>query len=489
VTRLSHSALGTLADRKGLVVPSYDVRDLRVGIVHLGVGAFHRAHQAVYTEDCLGSGNGSGDWGICAYTQRSDAAAAALAPQDGLYTLIERDAQAAMPRIVGSLREVRSAISDPIHIPARIADPAIHIVALTVTEKGYRLDRTGRLDATDPLTAEDIARFHDDSHRPATVAAQLATALELRRRQDSGPLTIVSCDNLPGNGPTLCAAVHDFCRLVPGGDELSEWIEANAAFPATMVDRIVPAATPADHAEARNLTGLEDRATVVCEHYRRWVIEDHFFTPRPSWESAGATLTRDVGPYEAVKLRMLNATHSLIAYTGALAGHPTIAEALQDPAIAHAATELMATDAAPTLRSPAQLDLTDYQRSVLERFANPALGHSTCQVAADGSAKLPIRLFPTIEERLDSGAEPFWATLAVAAWMVFVTRRTDRRGRPLAVQDPLAKGLEPLAGLPHPTGLVDAFLARRDIFPPGLQDNATFRRLLIHHTQRLLASS
>ena len=484
MTRLDHASLRTLTGRAGLRVPDYDVRDLGVGIVHLGVGAFHRAHQAVYTEDCLGDG----DWGICAYTQRSDTAATALAPQDGLYTLIERGTRAAPPRIVGSLREVRSAISDPVHAPARIADPAVRIVTLTVTEKGYRLDHTRHLDPADPLTAEDAARFRVGSHRPSTLAGQLATALDQRRRQDSGPLTIVSCDNLPANGRAAATAVHDFCRLLPDGDRLSEWINAQVAFPSTMVDRIVPAATTADHADARKLTGLEDQGTVVCEPYRQWVVEDRFATPRPAWEQAGVTLTQDVGPFESVKLRMLNAAHSMIAYTGALAGHATIAEALHDPAIAHAATALMAADAAPTLRPPAQLDLACYRSSVLERFANPALGHTTAQVAADGSAKLPIRLFGTIEERLDAGAEPFWATLAVASWMVFVTRRTDRHGRPLVVQDPRARDLEPLADLlSSPTGFVDAFLTRPGIFPPALQDSATLRHLLVQHTRRLLA--
>ncbi|MEV6982799.1 mannitol dehydrogenase family protein [Sphaerisporangium sp. NPDC051017] len=482
--RLSLSTLAALPSGTDLRLPDYDAADLRVGIVHLGLGAFHRAHQAIYTEDGLSGEN----WGICAYTQRSDAAAAALAPQDGLYTLIERGPAPAPPRIVGSLREARSGPSDPVPVPERIADPAVRVVTLTVTEKGYRLAPTGRLDHQDLQTVRDAARFGLPDHRYVTVAGQLVAGLRLRRDRGSGPITVVSCDNLPANGQAVHTIVHDFCALLPGGDTLPQWIEDNVAFPSTVVDRIVPAATDADHADACRVTGLDDKATVVCEPHRQWVIEDRFAAPRPAWEKAGATLTGDVRPYEAVKLRMLNAAHSTIAYLGALAGHTTIAEAVQDPPIAHAAAHLMAVDAAPTLTPPPALDLTAYQDDVLRRFANPALGHTTAQVAADGSAKLPIRLLGTMVDRLDAGEEPSWAALAVAAWMVYMARRTDRHGRPLTVRDPLASEFARTeALLSRPPALVEAFLSHRGVFPERLHDDKTLRDLLIHHTRRLLS--
>lgn len=488
--RLDRSALAALAGRGGLRLPGHGVADLGVGIVHLGLGAFHRAHQAVITEDCLnggGDGDADGRWGICAYTQRSDAAAAALAPQDGLYTLLERGADPAPPRVVGVLREARSAVSDPVSVPERIADPAVRIVTLTVTEKGYRLGPTGRLDPRDPATTRDAALFDRTDHRHATVAARLAAGLRLRRDRDRGPVTVLSCDNVPANGRVLRSAVHDFCALLPDGDALSEWIDENAAFPATVVDRIVPAATPADRAAARRLTGLDDHGAVVCEPYRQWVVEDRFAASRPPWERAGAVLTSDVRPYEEVKLRLLNAAHSTIAYLGALAGHTTIARAVADPDIADAAARLMAVDAAPGLRRPDGVDLPGYQRDVLARFANPALGHTTAQVASDGSVKLPIRLLGTVEERLDAGEEPYWAALAVAAWMVFVARRTDRDGRPLTVRDPLADQLAGAGALVHdPPRLVDALLARDDVFPERLREDGTLRGLLVHHTRSLL---
>lgn len=483
MSRLDPARLPGLSERDGLRPPAYDVPDLRTGIVHLGLGAFHRAHQAVYTEDGLRGEN----WGICAYTQRSDAAARALAPQDGLYTLIERGTDPAPPRVVGVLREVRSGVSDPVPAPERIADPAIKVVTLTVTEKGYRLTSSGHLDVHDPLVARDAALFADPGHRHRTVAGQLVAALHLRRAWNGAPLTVVSCDNVPGNGHVVRRIVDDFCALLPHGDEPAQWIAEHVAFPSTMVDRIVPATTAADRAEAARYTGADDHGTVVCEPFRQWVVEDRFAAARPHWDAAGATFTDDVRPYEAVKLRMLNAAHSLIAYTGALAGHTTIAAALDDARIADAAAQLMACDAAPTLHAPHGMDLGAYQDSVLDRFRNPALGHTTGQVATDGSVKLPIRLLGTIEDRLAAGAEPHWAALAVAAWMVCTGRGTDRHGRPLPVNDPAAGQLAAAKSLlDRPSAFVDHFLAQEAVFPERLRGDAVLRRLLIHHVRELL---
>ncbi|MFI6348437.1 mannitol dehydrogenase family protein [Streptomyces sp. NPDC050560] len=483
MSRLNRALLARLAERDGLRLPDYDTADVGTGVVHLGLGAFHRAHQAVYTEDGL---RGE-DWGICAYTQRSDAAARALAPQDGLYTVVERGAQSAPPRVVGVLREARCGVSDPVTAPERIADPAIRVVTLTVTERGYRLTPSRRLDVRDPLVARDAALFDAPGHRHRTVAGQLAAALHLRRVRGGAPLTVVPCDNVPGNGRVVRAVVDDFCALLPHGAALSEWIDGHVAFPSTVVDRIVPAATPADRRETARRIGADDLGTVVCEPYRQWVVEDSFAAPRPHWEDAGATLTDDVHPYEAVKLRMLNAAHSLVACTGALAGHPTIAAALDDPRIAEAARQLMACDAAPSLRAPHGLDLTVYQETVLDRFRNPALGHTTAQVATDGSVKIPIRLLGTVEDRLAAGAEPHWAALAVAAWMVLIGRGTDRQGRPLSVPDPLAGQLAGSGALlGNPAAFVGHFLAERAVFPAHLADDPVLRRLLITHVRDLL---
>jgi fructuronate reductase len=433
VTRLSRSSLPA-------PLP-YDPADVRVGIVHLGVGAFHRAHQAVYTDSILAA---DPEWGIAGFTQRSATVRDQLAPQDCLYTVLERGVGAGPPRVIGALREIGLAPE----LAARIADPAVRVVTLTVTEKGYRA---------------------------GNAVERLVAGLELRRRADAGPVSVLPCDNLPANGTTLRRIVLAHAATLPDGDRLTEWIGASVAFPSCMVDRIVPATSAADLADAQRALGVRDEGAVVAEPFSQWVIEDTFAAGRPKWEAAGALFTTDVAPYEAAKLRLLNATHSLLAYTGALAGHDTIAAAMTDPVLADAAHRLMTEDAAPTLTLPPGFDLPGYQDAILRRFADPALGHRTAQVAADGSLKLPIRLLGTARDRLAAGATPQWAALAVAAWMVYVATRHP-------VDDPQAAALAAAtAGRSGPAALVDALL-------PFLGDplDPLWRELLVSHVERLL---
>jgi fructuronate reductase len=412
--------------------PAIDPRQRRVRIVHLGIGAFHRAHQAYYTEE-------SGDWGSCGVTQRSPRVAQQLAPQDCLYTLLVRDSEDARPQVIGAVREVLYGGGDPAAVAARIADPEVSIVSLTVSEKGYRYDpATRRLRLDDPEIAADLA-----GRPPRTVIGQLTAGLAARvAAGDAGPLTVVCCDNLPANGPTVRGLVLDFARAWAdkgGPAALHDWIGERIAFPATMVDRIAPATTDADLADvAALLGGVRDLAAVVAEPFTQWVIEDSFAGPRPAWELAGAQLVSDVAPYEKVKLRMLNGTHSTVAYLGGLAGYEFIAEAVADDVLAGCAQRLMAADIAPTLTAPADMDLGEYAAQVLRRFGNTALRYRCAQVAMDGSQKLPYRLRDTIADRLATGAIPVWATLAFAAWMRHVwTQRADD-GRPFPVDDPLA---------------------------------------------------
>ncbi|WP_327011719.1 mannitol dehydrogenase family protein [Dactylosporangium sp. NBC_01737] len=463
MTRLSRKALPSLS---GVRTPAYDPADVTVGIVHLGVGAFHRAHQAVYTDAVLAS---DPTWGISGYTQRSAAVRDRLAPQDGLYTVLERGAGAAPPRVIGALREIHT--PDECGGPAgRIADPRVRLVTLTVTEKGYRF-AGGRLDLTDPFIRADLATFPLAPTRSAV--GRLVAGLELRRRADAGPISVLSCDNLPANGATLRGLVAGFCAALPAGDRLMDWIAGSVAFPSCVVDRIVPSTTAADLAAVATALGVHDEGAVVAEPFTQWVIEDTFAAGRPAWETAGAVFTADVAPYEAAKLRLLNATHSLLAYTGALAGHDTIAAAMTDPVLADAARRLMTEDAAPTLTLPDGFDLPGYQESILRRFADPALGHRTAQVAADGSLKLPIRLLGTARDRLAAGGTPQWTALAVAAWMVYVATR-----RP--VDDPLAETLA-AADPSSAAALVDSLLP----VLPALPD-PVWRDLLVAHAGRLL---
>jgi fructuronate reductase len=455
--------------------------DARIGVVHLGIGAFHRAHQAVYTEDAMVA-EGGGRWGILGVTQRSRAVVDRMRPQDGYYSVLELDEGVASVRVVGAVADVVSALDEPERVLAAIADPAVGVVSLTVTEKGYRRGGDGRLDLRDVTVRADLER----PDAPTTAIGQLVRGLQ-RRARDGAPLTVVSCDNLVGNGAVLAGLVADFCAALPPaeGDPLREWVETTVRFPATMVDRIVPATTDDDREQAAELLGVRDEALVVAEPFRQWVIEDAFAGPVPAWERAGATLTTDVAPYEAVKLRLLNATHSLLAYTGALAGYGTIAEAVRDERLAAAATALMDEDALPTLVAPDGVDLADYRRSVLHRFANPALRHRTTQVAMDGSVKLPVRLLPTVRERLRAGAEPRWAALGVAAWMAYVARGRDAAGRELPLDDPMAERLRTAAAGPR-RGLVERMLALPEVFDDELRESAVLRGLLDEHLHELL---
>ncbi|TWD83304.1 fructuronate reductase [Kribbella amoyensis] len=449
--------------------PAVDPRGLTVGIVHLGIGAFHRAHQAVFTEQAARI-SGDTRWGITGVSQRSTTVRDQLAPQDGLYSVLTRGQGDPSIEVIGSVRDVLTVPEDPDAVVARIADPAVSVVTLTVTEKGYRASGDG-LNLADPEIQADLA-----GRSPRTVVGQLAAGLA-RRAEHGEPLTILSCDNLVANGPFLRRLVQDYAEAADLKG-LAEQLEL-ATFPASMVDRIVPATTETDRAEAARLLGVRDEAVVVAEPFLQWVIEDEFAGPRPAWESAGAVLTRDVAPWEQAKLRMLNATHSMLAYLGALRGYETIAEAVRDEELSGLAQDLMRTDVIPTLTPPDGLDLPAYGASVLERFANPALKHRTAQVAMDGSVKLPVRLLGTVRDRLSAGAEPTVISLAVAAWMVYVAKSAE-------VDDPQATRLKSaLEGVTTATATVDALLSVETIFTPDLRDNDVFRSLLVDHVTRL----
>ncbi|TCO52051.1 fructuronate reductase [Kribbella antiqua] len=450
------------------VAPAVDPRQLSVGVVHLGLGAFHRAHQAVVTERAAVA-SGDTRWGITGVSQRSATVRDQLAPQDGLYGVLERGLGDPSIQVIGSIREVLTAPEDPEAVVARIADPGVSVVTLTVTEKGYRATGAG-LDLNDPEIQADLT-----GRPPRTVVGQLAAGLARRVE----PLTIVSCDNLVANGPFLRKLVAEYFDAL---GKVPDVFEATR-FPASMVDRIVPATTDADRDEAARLLGVRDEAVVVAEPFLQWVIEDDFAGDRPAWELGGAVLTHDVAPWEQAKLRMLNATHSMLAYLGALRGYETIAEAVRDDELATLARRLMTEDVVPTLTPPDGLDLQEYGATVLERFANPALKHRTTQVAMDGSVKLPVRMLGTVRDRLAAGAEPQVISLAVAAWMTYV-RRTD------PLDDPQADRLKTaVAGASTPAAVVDALLSVDSIFTPDLRDSTVFRELLVAQVGELLSRS
>lgn len=427
MTRLRSSTSAHLAPQATL--PAYDRAGLQTGIVHLGIGAFHRAHQAVFTEACLDAGDLR--WGILGASLRSPSVADQLNPQDGLYTTLVRDGGTTAARVIGAVRGVMVAPRDPQGLVAAMADPGVQIVTLTVTEKGYHLDpATGALREDDPAIAADIAGLTG----PQTAPGFLVAALALRRERGLAPFTCLSCDNLPENGERLRDAVLALARLQDR--DLADWIARDGAFPSSMVDRIVPATTADDIADWQARTGIEDRGLVKTEPFSQWVVEDRFAGARPGWEAAGVQLTADVRPWETAKLRLLNGAHSGLAYLGALAGHVHVHEAVADPAFA-AFVDRLHDEAATTLTAPAGLDIPAYRADLKARFANAALMHKTRQIAMDGSQKLPQRLLSSIRNRLDRG-QPFDAlALAVAGWMRWQTG-VDEAGQPYAVDDPLA---------------------------------------------------
>ncbi len=403
--------------------PRYDPASVRPGIVHLGIGNFHRAHQAVYIDDLLAS---DPNWGITGVSLRRPDMAGALNPQAGLYTLGLRDGERTDLRVIGSVLDVIHHDGPCAPTVTQMADPRTAIVSLTVTEKGYCHDpATGDLDTANAAIVADLADMTD----PRSMPGLLVAALGKRRDAGAAPFTALSCDNLPHNGATLGRIAAQFAALVDDG--LAQWIEREVAFPSTMVDRIVPATTDADRAEIERATGLHDAWPVMTEPFSQWVIEDRFCGPRPDFGSVGAELVADVAPFEAMKLRMLNGAHSAIAYLGQLAGHQTVADAVADPAIAGLVRTMWSDEIIPTLAVPGA-DLPAYGNALMNRFANTALKHRTLQIAMDGSQKVPQRLLDTIRDRRAVGAPCDALTKAVAAWLAFV-RRNDG-----AVDDPMA---------------------------------------------------
>ncbi len=474
--------LATLEHLPREVAPRVNPCALPVGIVHLGIGAFHRAHQAVYTEDAIAAE--AGDWGICGVSQRSPAVVQQLTPQDGLYTLSERDGAGERLRVIGAVREVLWVQAEPETVLQRMAAPATQVISLTVTEKGYHHDpATNRLALDSPNVAADLA---DGGAR--TVVAQLTHGLARRHDHDGGPVTVLCCDNLPHNGRVLRGLVAEFVDRSPGCDGLGDWIAANVTFPSTMVDRITPATTEEDLARIGDALGVRDEGAVVTEPFTQWVIEDDFAAGRPAWERAGAIMTGDVGPYEQIKLRLLNGSHSTLGYLGALAGYEFVSDVVApERPFLGVLRRLMGTDLAPTLTVPEGFDLDAYQEQLLERFANPALRHRTLQIAMDGSQKLPVRLLAGIGERRRAGAEPVAASLGVAAWMRFVSARRSDDGHPLTVDDPLADEIaDRLRGREEAEPVVDTLLQMRQMFDAELAADATWRGLLIDQLDALI---
>lgn len=448
--------------------PGFTRRGRGAGIVHLGVGAFHRAHQAVYTDDALA--RSGGDWMITGVSLRSCDAADALNPQTGLYTVLVRGGEGISARVVGSIATVLAAPREPAAVIDALAAPSTRIVSLTVTEKGYGFDpSSGGLDRTQPEIAADLAA----PTRPTSVVGYLVAGLVRRRARSAPGLTVLSCDNLPGNGELVRRLVLDFARELDRG--LADWIAETVRFPSTMVDRITPASSVETLAEAERATGRVDKAAVETEPFSQWVIEDDFAVGRPDWEAGGALFVPSVAPYEKMKLRMLNGAHSMIAYAGFLAGHEHVRDAMAHEAM-RVLVERHLRDAARTLDPVPGIALSDYAARLMERFANPAIAHRTEQIAMDGTQKLPQRIFEPALAAYEAGWSLDSYAFATAMWIAFARGRTED-GRGYALRDPRAPALA--AATDGKTGdagaLVDAVFGLEGLMPTRLAQARPFR--------------
>jgi len=462
--------------------PAYDRAGVTPGVIHLGIGAFHRAHQAVYLDDILA--RGETDWGIVAASLRSADTRDALAPQDGLYTIAVRSAAGESLRVIGAVGEVLVAPEDPERLIALLADPQIRIVTLTVTEKGYcHNPATGTLDENHP----DILHDLKDLFQPKSAIGYLVAALAGRFSAGTPPFTIVSCDNLPSNGKTLKRVLDRFAALV--SPELGAWVADEVSCPCSMVDRIVPATTEEDRARVAAALGAEDAWPVMTEPFSQWVLEDRFPNGRPDFGAVGVQLVEDVEPFEHMKLRLLNGAHSTIAYLGYLAGYPTVSETIADRNFARLVRALMDEEVTPTLAMPEGTDLAGYKDALIERFSNPALKHRTWQIAMDGSQKLPQRLLGTIRDRLAAEASIDRLALAVAGWMRYVTG-TDENGDPIDIRDPMATRFAGVIteadGDSHQ--IARGLMAIREIFGSDLPADPRFTGPVIEALDRLFES-
>ncbi len=453
-TPLSNDGLRCI-DTARVGLPSYDRSGVQTGIVHIGPGAFHRAHQADFIDRLLEI---DPRWGILGVSLKSRGAVDALAAQDGLYTLAVLDREPSF-RVIGSIMHATTAL-DPVFLET-MAAPETQLITLTITEKGYCLGPDGALD----LSHADIAHDLETPEQPSSAIGWLVRGLSLRRASGGRAPVVLSCDNLPSNGAKLRAAVLAFAGETDR--ELAKWIGVEVRFPCSMVDSITPATDDALRQRVRTQAGVVDRWPIQREAFSSWVIEDCGPQRFPDLAAVGAVLTHDVEVHERAKLRMLNGSHSSLAYLGLARGRASVAEAMEDDYLSKFADDLMRLEIAPGLDGPSELDLANYRKSLLQRYRNPAIQHRLSQIAWDGSQKLPVRLLPTIAENLSAGRSIERLCLGVAAWMRFVRRMTVR-GEQLV--DPLAQDLSTLALTCRDEAGADValFLGERRVFDAGL---------------------
>lgn len=460
--------------------PAYAIDEVTAGIAHIGVGGFHRSHQAAYTDALMNTGEGL-DWGICGVGTRADEMAMrdALASQGYLYTLIELDDRPDTEvRVLASIRDMMLVGEHGSEtVVARLADPAIRIVSLTITEGGYCLDdSTGQFNAQLPQIQHDL----EHPRTPISVFGLLCAALAKRRGEGIGPFTIMSCDNLPHNGDVTRTATLAFANLVDA--DLANWIAHYVSFPNAMVDRITPMTSAAHRKALKQEHGVDDAWPVVCEPFVQWVLEDKFVAGRPAWEKVGVQFTDDVSPYEEMKIKLLNGSHLALTYLGFLRGYRFVHETMADPLFVEYIRQYMDKDVTPQLAAVPGIDLTLYKQTLIDRFSNCAIADQLERVCSDGSSKFPKFTVPTINRLIADNAELERAALVVAAWALYL-RGVDENKDTYRIPDPRASFCQSLVA--EDDGLAERLLGREEIFGAQIPRSSAFRDAFERNLLRL----
>lgn len=459
--------------------PTYRLDSVTAGIAHIGVGGFHRAHQAVYTEALMNEGEGL-DWGICGIGTRPEERAMrdALAGQDYLYTLVELDDHPdTKVQVMGAIRDMLLVEDGSAAVIARLADPAIRIVSLTITEGGYCMDdSTGEFNAGLPLIQHDLMNRDE----PISVFGLICAALAARRRAGVAPFTLMSCDNLPHNGEVTRKALIAFATLLD--PQLADWIAEHVSLPNAMVDRITPMTSTQHRLDLHDEHGIDDAWPVVCEPFLQWVLEDKFVNGRPAWEKVGVQFTDDVTPYEEMKIKLLNGSHLALTYLGWLRGYRFVHETMADPLFVGYIRAYMDLDVTPQLAAVPGIDLTAYKNTLIKRFSNQAIADQLERVSSDGSSKFPKFTIPTINRLIADHAQLDRAALVVAAWALYL-RGVDELGNRYRIPDPRADFCQALVD--QDEGLAQRLLGREEIFGPHLIRSAAFVEAFERGLQRL----
>lgn len=473
--QLSDKTLTNLAENSAITTPKYDRANTNIGIVHLGPGAFHRAHQAVYTENAMNVAGGN--WGICGVSLRSADARDVLAKQDNLYTLAILDKEINY-QIIGAIKEVLVASEQSEQVLARLSAAATKLVTLTITEKGYCLGADGQLDVQHPDIAYDLAH----RYQPKSAIGYIVQALSQRKDHNIDAFNVLSCDNVSGNGDKLRRAVIDYAAQLD--QNLAAWIEANVAFPNAMVDSITPKTEDYTVDAVSTAIGAKDNWPIQREQFTQWVIEDNWKGERPAWDKVGVVFTSDVDGFEKAKLRLLNCLHSTLAYAGSLAGFETVFDVTSDSAFYDFICKLANEEVIGSFEPPKELDVHSYSKEIIERFLNPEIRHLLAQIAWDGSQKLQMRILPIIEDNLRLGRSTKLLSLSLACWFEFICRALKENKD---ITDPLADEFANLTALRSNdiTEVVEGFLSIESIFGNELIKNSQLKNQLIESLSAL----